>query len=76
MDVRIGVTQSPKEIDIELPEGTDVDEVRAQIDKAVGDDATLWITDRKGRQVGVPAAKIAYVEIGAPSDGRRIGFGG
>jgi hypothetical protein len=24
----------------------------------------------------VPAAKLAYVEIGSPEDGRRIGFGG
>jgi len=36
----------------------------------------LWLTDRKGRQVGVPVAKVAYVEIGSPHDERRIGFGG
>ena len=36
----------------------------------------LWLTDRKGRQVGVPVAKVAYVEIGSPSADRRIGFGG
>ena len=35
----------------------------------------LWLTDRKGRQVGVPVDKIAYVEIGSADDGRRIGFG-
>ena len=34
------------------------------------------VTDRKGRQVGVPVAKVAYVEIGSPHDDRRIGFGG
>lgn len=37
-------------------------------------DKVLWLTDRKGRQVGVPASKIAYVEIGAPSSERRVGF--
>ena len=76
MDVRIGVTHSPKELDIEMPDGTKADALKADVDKALKDDATLWLTDRKGRQVGIPAAKIAYLEIGSPSDGRRIGFGG
>ncbi|MEC7457303.1 MAG: DUF3107 family protein [Actinomycetota bacterium] len=35
----------------------------------------LWVTDRKGREVAIPAAKIAYVELGT-SEERRIGFGG
>jgi hypothetical protein len=76
VDVRIGVTQSPKELDVELPDGTDPDALKADIAKALGDDAVLWLTDRKGRQVGIPAQKVAYVEIGSPEEGRRIGFGG
>ena len=76
MDVRIGVTQTAKELDIEMPDGADAEALKAQIDQAIADGSTLWVTDRKGRQVGVPAEKIAYLEIGAPTDGRRIGFGG
>ena len=38
-------------------------------------DGVVWITDRRGRQVGVPADKIAYVELGTPDADRRIGFG-
>ena len=76
MDVRIGVSQTAKELDIELPEGTDADSLKADLDKALADGTTLWIADRKGSQVGIPAEKIAYVEIGRPDDGRRIGFGG
>ena len=76
VDVRIGVTQTPKEIDVELPEGTDADALKADVDKALADGATLWITDRKGSQIGIPGEKIAYVQIGSPDDGRRIGFGG
>jgi hypothetical protein len=76
VDVRIGVTQTTKELDIELPDGADADELKAAIDKALADGTTLWITDRKGRQVGVPGEKIAYIEVGRPDDGRRIGFGG
>ena len=76
MDVRIGVTQSVKELDVELPEGADAAALKADIEAAIKDGSTLWITDRKGRQVGVPGEKIAYLEIGSPDDARRIGFGG
>ncbi len=76
MDVRIGVSQTAKELDIELPDDADATAVKADLDQAIADEATFWLTDKKGRQVGVPAAKIAYVEIGAPDSARRIGFGG
>jgi hypothetical protein len=76
VDVRIGLTQTPKELELQLDEGTDPASVRQQVETAIADGSTFWLTDRKGRQVGIPAAKLAYVEIGSPSDERRIGFGG
>lgn len=78
MDVRIGVTYSAKELDVELPQGSETDEVRTQVEAALGAGAgsVLWLTDHKGRQVGVPVEKIAYVEIGSSSAERRIGFAG
>lgn len=76
MDVRIGMTQTPKELEVHLPDDADAADVRRQVEAAMADQATLWLTDRKGRQVGVPTAKLAYVEIGSPDDERRIGFGG
>ena len=77
MDVRIGVTYSAKELDVDLGEEADADAVKADIERSLGDDSSvLWLTDRKGRQVGVPVAKVAYVEIGSPREDRRIGFGG
>ncbi len=75
MDVRIGVTNNPKEIGLEMPDGTDVEALQAEVDKALSKGTPLWLTDRKGRQVAIPADKIAYVELGRPDD-RRIGFGG
>lgn len=75
MDVRIGLTQSPKELEVQLDEGADPAELRAQVEEVLKGEGTLWLTDRRGRQVGVPAAKLAYVEIGSPQDERRIGFG-
>ncbi len=76
MDVRIGLTQTPKELEVQLDDDADAAALRKQVDAALADGSTLWLTDRKGRQVGVPAAKLAYVEIGSPDDARRIGFGG
>ena len=76
MDVRIGLTQTPKELEVQLDEGTDAAAVKAQVEAVLADGSTLWLTDRRGRQIGVPAEKLAYVEIGSPQDDRRIGFGG
>ena len=76
MDVRIGITHTPKELEVEMPEDTNRDEVVANIEKMLQTgDGVLWLTDRKGRRVGVPVVKVAYVEVGAPSSDRRVGFG-
>ncbi|MST31320.1 DUF3107 family protein [Acidimicrobiaceae bacterium USS-CC1] len=76
MDVRIGVTQTPKEIEMDLGDGADADAVARQVEEALGSESgVLWLTDRRGRRVGVPAAKVAYVEIDARQDNRKVGFG-
>ena len=76
MDVRIGVTYTAKELEVEMPDGTDADAVKALVEKALADGSVLWLTDRKGRNVGVPAEKVAYVDLGAQASDRRIGFAG
>jgi hypothetical protein len=76
VDVRIGIIQTPKELDIELAEGTDRAAILGDIEKALSDsDGVLWLTDKRGRRVAVPAARIAYVEVGGETDDRRVGFG-
>jgi hypothetical protein len=76
VDVRIGIVQSMKELDIELPDDADRDKVLADIEAALSGDGTiLWLTDRKGRQVGVPVGKVAYVEVDPPIAPRQVGFG-
>jgi hypothetical protein len=73
MEVRIGVIYSPKELTLEI-EGAP-EPVVAQIDKAQADAlAMLWLHDDKGRRVGVPVDKIAYVEIATDDGARRVGF--
>jgi hypothetical protein len=70
------VTQAPRELNVEVDDGE-----RAGVERSVeaalsGAADVLWITDKRGRRIAVPAGKIAYVEIGADDSGRRIGFGG
>ncbi len=78
MDVRIGVTQATREISIELEDDAATrKKIKAAIEAALsGASDTLWITDKRGRDIGITAAKIAYVEIGSADADRRIGFGG
>lgn len=76
VDVRIGVTQAPRELAVEIDDN-ERDAVKSAIEAALsGATDVLWITDKRGKQLGVPAAKIAYVEVGSAAGDRRIGFGG
>ncbi len=76
MDVRIGIMQTAKELDVELGSDVEREELIATIESALASgDGVLWLTDKRGRRVGVPAARVAYVEVGALSDDRRVGFG-
>jgi hypothetical protein len=76
VDVRIGVLHTMKEIELDLPSDTDPHQVRSAVEHALeDDDRVLWLTDRHGRQVGVPAERIAWIELGTPESKSRIGFG-
>jgi hypothetical protein len=73
VEVRIGVTYTPREIEVDLDDA-DAERVRKDVEAAVATESgMLWLTDRTGRVVGVPSAKLAYVEIN-PREERRVGF--
>ena len=75
MDIRIGVSDTPKEITVELSDKTDLKKLKKDIDSALSQETTLfWFTDTKGRQVGIPTNKIAYVDIGTADSGNPVGF--
>ena len=75
MDIRIGVTQTPKELEVDMGDQVDGDKLVEDIKEAMnGDPSMLWFTDRRGRRVGVPTEKLAYVEIGSTGGERRVGF--
>ena len=76
VDVRIAVNHSPREVTVEVPDD-ERDDVNTRIEAALSGDAdVLWLVDKRGRRVGVPSEKIAYIEVGAADGDRRIGFGG
>lgn len=76
MDVRIGVIQTAKELVVEMADTTDRAALTADLEAVLSDeDRVLWLTDKKGRTVAVPSRKIAYVDLGADDEKRRVGFG-
>lgn len=72
MQVRIGVAESSKLVELEVE---DEGEFRKSVEAALKAGGIAWFTDEKGRQVGIPSARIAYVEIDSPNGGRAVGFG-
>ena len=74
MEVRIGVVYTPREIILEM--GDDAETVSAAVETAVHEkSALLWLTDAKGRRLGIPIDKLAYVEIAGSDSDRKVGFG-
>jgi hypothetical protein len=76
VDVRIGITHAARELLVELPDDTDREGLKTAIGAALaGASDTFVLTDRRGREIMVPSAKIAYVEVGLADGERRMGFG-
>jgi hypothetical protein len=75
MEVRIGVTNTPKELTLEY-EG-DTDSAVKAVEKAFADGAAMvWFESAKGRRIGVPTDKLAYIEVEGEEGNKRVGFGG
>ena len=74
MEVRIGVVYSARELVLEMED--DSNTVTAAVEAAVRENnPLLWLTDSKGRKVGIPTDKLAYVEVAGDAADRKVGFG-
>lgn len=78
VEVVIGVQLSTRELRVEIPDDK-ADALRKQVEKVFADagngrNPVLWVTDNGGRTVGVPADKLAYVEIGSDKGAKKVGF--
>lgn len=72
MEVKVGVADTARELLINSSQTPE--EVEALVADALrGSTSTLTLLDDKGRRYVVPAARVAYVEIGS-ADSRRVGF--
>ena len=74
MEVRIGVVYTSRELVLEMDD--DSNTVTAAVEAAVREsNPMLWLTDTKGRKVGIPTDKLAYVEVAGDAADRKVGFG-
>ena len=71
VEVKIGVQNAARELTVEIDETAEA--VEKLVETAVSGEGVLALTDTKGRRVIVPAAKLAYVEIGHGTAGQ-VGF--
>lgn len=74
MEVKIGVSDSPRELVFNSSQTPE--EIEELVTAALSGDGTavLSLFDDKGRRFLVQTSRIAYIEIGA-ADVRRVGFG-
>ena len=72
MDIRIGITNSPREITFESAQTAA--EVEAIVAAGLEEGSRyIKLTDNKGRLFIVPAGSFSYIELGSET-GRRVGF--
>ena len=71
MEVKIGVQNAARELNIDTDESPD--SVAKQVADALSAGGVLTLADSKGRRVLVPVEKLAYVEIGHGTIGQ-VGF--
>jgi hypothetical protein len=71
--VRIGIADSTKVVELEVDSAKDFEASFA--DAFAGDQALVWLDDSKKRRVGVPVARVAYVEIETDDAKQSVGFG-
>jgi hypothetical protein len=71
MEIKIGVQQASRELTLESAETPEA--IEKLVAEAIASEQVLSLTDTKGRRVLVPAARLAYVEIGGGVAGQ-VGF--
>ncbi len=75
MDVTIGVQARDGAIRAVIDDDK-LDAFKKQLEEALASEKTtmLWVTDKEGREFGVPSDKIAFIEFGNEKASRQVGF--
>ena len=71
MEIKVGITHVNREVAVES-ESTP-EQIQAALTEAISSGGFLTLVDDKGRKVLIPAAGIAYVDLGAQHV-RAVGF--
>jgi hypothetical protein len=72
MDIKVGIQHVSREVAVDSNDSAkDVEKAFAN---ALSDNGFLRLTDTHGRNVLIPASKIAYIDLGE-ENARRVGFG-
>jgi hypothetical protein len=71
VEVKIGVQHAHRELVVESVDSPA--DIAKAVAEALANDGVLTLVDEKGRQVIIPAAKLAYVEIDEAQT-RKVGF--
>ena len=72
MEIKIGIQNVAREVTVDTEESAA--DIEKRLTAAISDGGVLAIADSKGRKVIVPAAVIAYVDLGQDKV-RPVGFG-
>lgn len=72
MEIKIGIQHAPRELTVETE--SSAADIEQQLAAALASDGLLTLADSKGRKVLIPAARVAYIDLGQ-ENARPVGFG-
>lgn len=72
MDIKVGIQHVSREVVVDSSQSAK--DIEKAFSSALADDTVLQLSDAHGRQVLIPANKIAYIDLGE-ENARRVGFG-
>jgi hypothetical protein len=72
VEIKVGIRETARELTVETDASSA--EVEADLKSALAEGSLLSLTDQKGRRILIPAAQIAYLDLGQEKS-RPVGFG-
>lgn len=74
MEIKIGVANVHKELTVTVKNREDLERLLKEVESAVEQQSGIvWFRDDDGTRIGVPADKLAYVEVETDRE-RPVGF--
>lgn len=72
MRVRITMSRSPREVEIDIE---DLAGFKVEVSKLYAEEKEIWwVTDIKGKELGLPVENIGHIEIDTTERERQVGF--